>query len=48
MTELERLQEAVVDTITTADAADDAAYVAYDNYFKAKRELARYLKEQDE
>tara|TARA_R110002124_G_scaffold152294_2_gene319182 strand:+ start:1000 stop:1206 length:207 start_codon:yes stop_codon:yes gene_type:complete len=34
---------------TYADVAyvEDVAYVAYDDYFKAKRELARCLREQD-
>tara|TARA_R110000744_G_scaffold358071_1_gene465049 strand:- start:182 stop:346 length:165 start_codon:yes stop_codon:yes gene_type:complete len=52
MTKLEQLEKAVADTkvvITAAwDAADaEAAFAAYDDYFKAKRELNRYLKEKD-
>jgi hypothetical protein len=49
MSELKRLEKNVVDT-KAAYAAGDAAWVrlnpAYDDYFKAKRELNRYLKEQ--
>jgi hypothetical protein len=45
MTEQERLEKAVVDT----EAAFDAAPVvdAWDAWFKARLELADYLKEQD-
>mgnify|MGYP003661691267 CR=1 FL=1 len=51
MTKLEQLEKAVADTkvvITAAwDAADaEAAFAAYDDYFKAKLELKEYLKEQ--
>ena len=51
MSELKQLEKALADTkavVTAAwDAAWDAANAAYDDYFKAKRELNRYLKEQD-
>ena len=51
MSKLEQLEKNVVDTkavVTAAwDATDaEAAFTAYDDYFKAKRELNRYLKEQ--
>ena len=52
MTELERLQKAVVDTEAAADAYDevayaDAAHAALVAWRTAKKKLAEYLKEQD-
>ena len=51
MSKLEHLEKALADTKVVITAASDAAWVrlnpAYDNYFKAKRELNEYLKEQD-
>ena len=44
LSEIERLQKAVVDIDAAWDAAFDAAYDAWD---EAERELANYLKEQD-
>ena len=53
LTELERLKEKVVDTKAAYDAYDtkvpyDVWYAAYDSWYQAKLELARYLKEQDD
>ena len=50
MSKLERLEKAVVDTAVDYEAAYKAWEDAWDTYaawVKAKRELANYLKEQD-
>ena len=49
LTELERLQKAVVDTAADHAAFNAAfdAYAANANYVRAKENLAAYLKEQD-
>ena len=55
MTKLEQLQEKVVDTkaayrvaYDSADVAFDVAWVAWGAWSKAERELAEYLKEQQD
>ena len=52
MSELKQLEKALADTKAVITAASDAAWVrlnpAYDDYFKAKRELSNYLKEQQD
>ena len=47
MTELERLQKAVVDTEAAYYDADAALYAAEDAQARARLELGDYLKEQD-
>ena len=46
MSELKQLEKALADTKAVVTSAWGAAWDADDDYFKAKRELNEYLKEQ--